>query len=645
MAETFDDSEMSRSTKGRGGFPVEPQRLLGTLWERRRVFLFTLIFFVFGAFVYVKLMMGNAWATEVLLQYEGDIAVGDIGRQSRYTLGPAAEALEQRPLLEKVREVSKFQGSIRLLRRSIGYEVDFASSTLRIGVSAGSQMGAVQLAHHVTDVFLGHHTERQARRIEQELRRLQTRLDGAKAEAKEAREAYRAFLNVHGIPQDELEDSSAGASVVELLTQSELIASEVRALEARAATLRALLSTTPKTTALSGTDPARQAYDALRRELAVARASLSPDHPRVRSLQEQVDKLSRQVGRGGGSVDIVENDAYLSLSTELRETEWQLASLRERQKGFEAIAANTKKRADAISGVEGEAAALLAAVKVNEDLVARLQATDAALEDALEHPPSGFVVLDPGAIPEYPVENKQKKVVFLTISMLGGLLALFLALRKEFRGFLLRAPSEVAFWGHGPVLASMAAAPDRYCIDDLIASLDDYAPDARGKFLLLGARPNESRLAQELGRRLRSDWFHDVPNEGSPDAGPSAEGVSGPPPSGPYPIGGAQPRTSKAPSAATALALRPVQLVRREPSLLIEVWDGPPEGQPLRRAARLADRVILLIASGTVTPKDMLGVKRRLGRDTGIGFVVLGVPEDYEKLPDRIGDVTAFWAV
>jgi hypothetical protein len=93
------------------------------------------------------------------------------------------------------------------------------------------------------------------------------------------------------------------------------------------------------------------------------------------------------------------------------------------------------------------------------------------------------------------------------------------------------------------------------------------------------------------------------------------------------------------------LALRPVKLVRREPNFFVEAWEGPAEGQALRRAARLADRVVILIASGTVTPKDMLGLKRRLGRDSGIGFIVFGVPEDYEKLPDRIGDVAQFWAV
>ena len=310
-------------------------------------------FFVLFAFVYVKAVMGNAWTSQALLQYEGDVAVGDIQRQSRFAMAPAAEVLTRRSLLKKVQEVANYQGSVIALRNSIDYKLDFNASTLRITVAAGSAKGAAELARHVTDVFLEHHSDRQSRRIEQELQRLQVRLDGAKAESKDARNRYAAFLDEHGIPHGELEEGSTGADVVETLAQSELIASEVRALEARVASLQAQLSEMPKTTSLAGSDPAREAYDALRSELAVARASLSPDHPRVRSLEEQVAKLSRQLRRGGGDVNVVENDAYSQLSRELREAEWQLASLRERQKGLEAIAASAQRRADAITGGRG----------------------------------------------------------------------------------------------------------------------------------------------------------------------------------------------------------------------------------------------------------------------------------------------------
>jgi hypothetical protein len=67
------------------------------------------------------------------------------------------------------------------------------------------------------------------------------------------------------------------------------------------------------------------------------------------------------------------------------------------------------------------------------------------------------------------------------------------------------------------------------------------------------------------------------------------------------------------------------------------------EGQSIRRAARLADRVIVLIRSGAVSMLELNGIQRRFGRDQGVGFIVIGLPEELLTLPDRMGDVAAFW--
>ena len=78
--------------------------------------------------------------------------------------------------------------------------------------------------------------------------------------------------------------------------------------------------------------------------------------------------------------------------------------------------------------------------------------------------------------------------------------------------------------------------------------------------------------------------------------------------------------------------------------LELEGWEGPFEGQALRRAARLADRVVVLVRSGTMTSLALHGIKSRLGRKDGVGFVVVDLPDDLHALPDRVGDVAAFWA-
>ena len=93
----------------------------------------------------------------------------------------------------------------------------------------------------------------------------------------------------------------------------------------------------------------------------------------------------------------------------------------------------------------------------------------------------------------------------------------------------------------------------------------------------------------------------------------------------------------------TALALRPVQLVRRQEGLRLDAWDGPFEDQALRRAARLADRVIVLVRSDSMSAIELNGVRRRVGRDSGIGYIVLGLPDAFRGLPDRVGQVSSFW--
>ena len=153
------------------------------------------------------------------------------------------------------------------------------------------------------------------------------------------------------------------------------------------------------------------------------------------------------------------------------------------------MADKAQNRLEAFSKIEGEASALLADVTVNENLVSGLRSTEAALEDALRDPPSGFVVLDPGAVPEYPVQNKMKKVVFLAIVMLSVAGALFIVFAREFNGLQLQTPAEVAFWGKGPVLAATTWPNDPLDLDELVAGLDDVVPSRQWRFVDPGRLP------------------------------------------------------------------------------------------------------------------------------------------------------------
>jgi uncharacterized protein involved in exopolysaccharide biosynthesis len=71
-------------------------------------------------------------------------------------------------------------------------------------------------------------------------------------------------------------------------------------------------------------------------------------------------------------------------------------------------------------------------------------------------------------------------------------------------------------------------------------------------------------------------------------------------------------------------------------------WNGPLSGPALRRAARLAHRVVVVVSSG-MSVVELTRIKTRLGREEGVGYVLVNVGDAYVDLPDRVGPVEAFW--
>ncbi|MGB8329296.1 MAG: hypothetical protein WCE62_04150 [Polyangiales bacterium] len=71
-------------------------------------------------------------------------------------------------------------------------------------------------------------------------------------------------------------------------------------------------------------------------------------------------------------------------------------------------------------------------------------------------------------------------------------------------------------------------------------------------------------------------------------------------------------------------------------------WNGPLSGPVLRRAARLAHRVIVVVSSG-MSVIDLARIKTRLGRHEGVGYVLVNVRDAYVDLQDRVGSVEDFW--
>ncbi|MFZ1862641.1 MAG: hypothetical protein WAU39_00345 [Polyangiales bacterium] len=659
MDELDGDGTAGGRASGRAGWPIDPHRLTRALWGGRRLLIGAGVVGLVVGYLAAKLLLTSGYQTTAILRYEGELDLPG-SPPTRDAIGPAADALKQQSVLRQIREETGFKGPLSRVAASIGSQIDYITDTMQITVGGATGEEAAARARLVTDVFLRYHKERQSRRIEDEIARMKKRIEAAEGQAEEARRTYNAFREEHGIADLSTEQHSMVQSAAKLQADSELAASEVRALEAEVQSLEAQLANIPKTSFVAGSSPERAAYDRLRQELVNARATLSEDHPRVQALQQQVDQLRSQLRRspgasaaGDGTVSL--NSTYQLVDEQLRGAKARLTALRERQKGLSEMAKRAQGRVEAFSEVEGEATGLLASVTVNDNLVSSLRRTEAALEDALRDPPSGFVVLDPGAVPEYPVRNKMKLVVFAVIPMLTLGLALLIVLRREFRGLRVQTPAEVAFWGNGPVLGATPWPEDPRGLDELVAGLDDFAPDAIGTLLIVGSSADDSGRAAELAERINEDWFF-AGNTGTPRQAPrpashgplrtpppAPSAAHSVPPSGPYPIGSQGTRSTALARLPSVPSPEPDRLAHRPRRLRLEAWEGPDDGQALRRAARLADRVIVLVRSGAVSAFHLHAIANRLGRAKGVGYVLIGLPEELRALPDRVGNVAAFW--
>jgi hypothetical protein len=87
----------------------------------------------------------------------------------------------------------------------------------------------------------------------------------------------------------------------------------------------------------------------------------------------------------------------------------------------------------------------------------------------------------------------------------------------------------------------------------------------------------------------------------------------------------------------------PVQPRFGEVSGVALAWNGPLSGPVLRRAARLAHRVIVVVSAG-LSAVDLTRIRTRLGRDGGgVGYILVNVDDAYVVAEDRVGPVEEFW--
>jgi hypothetical protein len=277
----------------------------------------------------------------------------------------------------------------------------------------------------------------------------------------------------------------------------------------------------------------------------------------------------------------------------------------------------------------------------------------------LETADPGFSTVARAVEPESAVASRRKIYVAAGVPLAALLLTMLGLMIRELRGLRVHTASEVAWWGSGPVVGTTTWPRDPKAAGDLVADLDDTVPDARGTMLIVGATEKETPVATVLARQLSRDWTDDVVVEPArhPDD-PALHAALLATDAGPAALTDADledrpmPRARSRRGAGSALARvggssRGVLRASPVPSrggLSVTAWEGPMTGQQLRREARLADRVLVVVPSGAIAATQLSEIGNRLGRKDGVGFVVVGVADEYASLPDRAGPIDRFWA-
>lgn len=640
----------------RPGRLVEPVRVRAAILEGKWWLLGAAIAGLLIGVLSAKYAVRHSFETSGTIRYEGAAPL-----DASATPNPSRE-------LPGLVEALRREQVIGTLRERLGLQhVTMAAMQLRFMQTVDAESGLITLTGHgddpesaagfvntLMDVFIEHQDQRRAEEIQAAVATLDERIAAAQTELDTARAAYDVFRAQHGIGDLTTEQQSAIEQAADLRAQAQLATAEVAALEARVTQLREEARRAPRTEVLSSstTSPDEEALATARSELESVRGRLSPDHPRLQALEQQVEQLQARVRSGHGSrigSSVTGASAtYNTVATALAEAEADLQGARQRSAQLATLAQEGRDRVAMFSGIEGEATGLLADVNVKEALATELRNQRARLTSLAEQPDAGFRVVARAEAPELAVPSRRKYYVAAGIPLLFIFVALGVILFRAFRSLTLFSAAEVAFWGKAPVVASTTWPREPRALGDLIADLDDFVPDARGSMLVVGATEREAMLAAELAKQLSGDFVSDAtqvdlvtrvsepPEGGAPPrksltagefAGGSSIELLGPPTivqGGPYGL----------------LSTSPVSL----PLLTATAWDGAPTGQALRRAARLADRVLVVVPSGAIRISDLTSLRTRLGRDVGIGYVLTGLSEEIAQLPDRCGPVDEFWS-
>lgn len=618
--------------------PVDPARVVKLLLRRRWLLLGVFVVSAAASITIAKFVIQNSFTAQAMLRFEGAPEVEGAPRPPEATqqLGAMVQALyTDAPLTEIANRMGMTKVPRAILRNL--FEVTYDNDRVaRVTASAKDADEAARFVNTVVDVFLETQLERERSRLQDAATAIEARIRDVERSLGEARRVYDAFRTEHGITDLTVEQEAAIEEAAQLRADRDTAASNVSALEARIEQLQSSLRSTPRTTGTVVSTASREELQLaeLQAQLASERGNLAPDHPRVRALEEQVSRLQAHVAGAGRQQTATSQSSalYQTLEGSLRTAQAELSATRQQLANLDQLARAAQERLTQFNALEGQASTLLSEVRRNQNALEELQAQHGRLTDAARNPAHGLNIVARATPPELPDPSKAKKIVAVGIPL--GLLILCLVglVGWELRGLKVLTSREAAWWGGGPVIAASVWPRSSEALDDLIADLDDMVLKAEGTMLVVPVRPELASLSHTFARRLGRDWFDTTVVGGSP-----FDDVVDGPLSLPPDI----PNGSFALATTTTRAHHDVHI--EATPLRVEAWEGADFGPGLRRAARLADRVCVLVSVGDTSGLELRQLAAKLGRTDGVGFIVVGLEDAYAGLPDRVGAVEAFW--
>lgn len=611
----------------KGAQPLDLARFLRALRRGWKLLLSVALIGVVLGFVIPKFLMPRQWLSQAQLVYEGMVVEKDgekiIDADPR-DLRTMVDSVKLPTNLRQVQEEVGESGPLSQFASRIDVSYDEQSNLITISALSDSSRAAAELANTMVDIFVDHRESVDRERLRKIVETTENDLKLAEAAVNEARKRYKSFRDEKGIVDLTVEREQAIEEAAAYRARAVEAAEEVAKLEAQ---IKAREDQAAEGNAPKGSAADRTALREAEGELRDARTRYTDEHPQVQALLSRVKLLKARIssGSGGGSA----NTSKLKLD---------LSTAQEREKRLREQADRAEGSINKFSSDEGAASSLLATIQVAEANVKKLRDDLVKAEADARSPRSGFRVESPAVAPELPEPSQARYAVAAGLPAGGILIVLLVLFWKEFGDLTVHTAAETAFWGRGPVVGTTTWPREQHLLDALVAEMDDYLVDAAGKTLVVPATDRELQFAQAISERLTGldgepasvgqvsvQTVHELE-----DKDRSIE----------------LPASPAEPGSAIVAHHSHGTLVREQDApwmLSAEAWTGPSAGPSIRRAARMSDRVLVIVQAGHTRFAEMREVPGRLGRDTGIGYLLVGIEEDFEHLPDRAGSLDKFW--